>query len=269
MGVFMKAKVLKYDDVKQQLNYYDFSKPGKLIKKSRSLFIKIWERFAFLSSSILSERLDTDVHIKFKNMKSCLFREFNNQGEKNTLVSVISTLPVEGYGALNIESVVNHSIIQTLLGRPASSYKSQSPGRSFTHIEQSITESVLVRFLGALHESLQCILNFKPKIEELYHKGSSSKFIQDNEPVIDCIFSINVAGDKGKFHLILPVLFFEKLNPVLSDSLKQTSVDASTLLVHKFNIECELNCWDKMTQEIVDMDYKVKKNYSVENVYKQ
>ena len=208
---------IKEEEEKNKVRSYDFRRPIKLSKEYINTLYMIFENFSKMAGNTVSNQIHTNVEIKMGAVEQISFDEFTRSIPNPTLMALFHSKPFPGTQILEINPQFCLQIIELMCGGSESKYtKDTKKKESFTDIELSILEEIVVCILKSFEAAWSEIINLETEIDNLETNPQLVQTLSPNEPIILISFTVELFKSKSFINLCIPYMSFENIIEKLS-----------------------------------------------------
>lgn len=208
---------IKEEDERNKVRSYDFRRPIKLSKEYINTLYMIFENFSKMAGNTVSNQIHTNVEIKMGAVEQISFDEFTRSIPNPTLMGLFRSNPFPGTQILEINPQFCLQIIELMCGGSESKYiKNIKKKESFTDIELSILEEIVVGILKSFEAAWSEIIDLDTEIDSLETNPQSLQTLSPNEPIVLISFTIELFKNKSFMNICIPYMSFENIIEKLS-----------------------------------------------------
>ena len=209
----------------RKIKIYDFKRPDKFSKDQIRTVSIMHETFARLTTTSLSAKLRSLVHVHVASVDQLTYEEFIRSIPNPTTLAVVDMDPLKGSAILEIDPAITFSIIDRLFGGQGEGAKFS---RELTDIEQSVMEGIIVRVLGNLRESWSTVIDLRPRLGGIETNPQFAGIVPPSEMVVLVTLETKVGEVEGMMNLCIPYLTIEPIISKLSGQYWYSSARRGT-----------------------------------------
>lgn len=187
---------------------YDFRRPNKFSKEHIRTLHVINETYARMIQNFLSAYLRTLVQVEILSIEALTYNEFNNSISNHVVLAIAELSPLKGSVIMEVSPDVGFTIIDRILGGQGSKLEKL---RSFTEIELSIIEKVIVQILNLMKEPWENIVALRPRLDKLETNAQFAQIVSPNETIALITFSVKIGELNGMINICIPHLVIEPI----------------------------------------------------------
>jgi flagellar motor switch protein FliM len=212
----------------RKIKIYDFARPDKFSRNQIRTISILHETFARLTTTSLSSKLRSMVHVHVASVDQLTYEEFIRSIPTPTCLAIINPDPLKYNWLLEIDPSVTFSIMQLLLGGDGTEPKFQ---HELTDIEISLMEGVIVRMLCNMREAWTNILDLRPRLGDIDTNPQFCQIVHPCEMVILVTLEVKIGDTEGMINICMPYLSLEPIinkldfqswyNPTISSDIKK------------------------------------------------
>lgn len=199
---------------------YDFRRPNKFSKEHIRTLHVINENYARLVANYLSAYLRTLVQVEVLSIEALAYNEFNNSISDHVVMSIAELNPLKGSIIMVLSTDIGFGIIDRILGGQGLKLEKI---RSFTEIELSIIEKIIVQLLALMKEPWENIIPVKPRLDKIETNAQFAQIVSPNETVALTTLSVKIGELNGMINICIPHLVLEPIMEKLSTKYWFTS----------------------------------------------
>lgn len=199
---------------------YDFRRPNKFSKEHIRTLHVINENYARLVANYLSAYLRTLVQVEVLSIEALAYNEFNNSISDHVVMSIAELNPLKGSIIMVLSTDIGFGIIDRILGGQGLKLEKV---RSFTEIELSIIEKIIVQLLALMKEPWENIISVKPRLDKIETNAQFAQIVSPNETVALTTLSVKIGELNGMINICIPHLVLEPIMEKLSTKYWFTS----------------------------------------------
>lgn len=199
---------------------YDFRRPNKFSKEHIRTLHVINENYARLVANYLSAYLRTLVQVEVLSVEALAYNEFNNSISDHVVLSIAELAPLKGSIIVVLSPDIGFGIIDRILGGQGLKLEKS---RSFTEIELSIIERIIVQLLALMKEPWENIISLKPRLDKLKTNAQFAQIVSPNETIALTTLSVKIGELNGMINICIPHLVLEPIMDKLSTKYWFTS----------------------------------------------
>jgi len=204
------------DTSKGEVRVYDFRLANKFPKEQIRTLLSVFENFAQLLSSQLSNVLRTTTTVKVLSIEELDYFNFSNSIPSLMVLGIINMSPLEGSELMVISSEVAYAMINRIFG---GSFEAVDVTKSFTEIELVVVERILHHVMGLFDESWHKVVEVDANLERLETSTQFAQIVAMNEPVAVITLEVTIGETVGLISVCIPHLAIEPIAPSLSTKL--------------------------------------------------
>jgi flagellar motor switch protein FliM len=206
----------------RKIRIYDFKRSGKFSREQIRNISMIYDTFARLTTTSLSELLSSVIHIHVASVDRLSYGEFIRSIPTPTTLAIINMDPLWNNTVLEIDPAITFTMIDRFLGGPGDGSK---VAHELTDIEQSIMEGVIVRILGNLREAWAHVFDLRPRLGQIYTNPQFAQIAPPTEMVVLVTMEASVCNVEGMINFCIPYLTIEPVIGKLSAMYGFTSFE--------------------------------------------
>jgi flagellar motor switch protein FliM len=236
----------------------DFRQAGQLTKDQVRQITQLHETFAPNLANALGAYLRVGFQTTLVAVEQLIYSEFLARIPEQTYFTTVQLMPIEEFGAIQIDLSLIFPMIDLLLGGPG---QGVGETRDLTEIEQQIIESVVQILCRELQSTWQLALPLQFSAGERLQQAQVGAVMPLAERVLNLSFEIQITDVRGTLNLIFPGVVSNLLLRKLAQqgiTRRRRSADSGTrlrerLLEAKFNVALELRDVPIFIRDVVDM----------------
>ena len=136
----------------------------------------------------------------------------------------IEFAPLYGRGLITLDATLVFKLVDLFFGGSGQNVKVDN--RDFTMTEQRIVNRVLTAGFADIKQAWQSVVDFKLQSRAHESNPMLTNMMSPSESVIVSKFDIDLDGEAGQFHIVLPLSMVEPIKDTLGAGLK-TDVDSA------------------------------------------
>ncbi len=168
----------------------------------------VYENFARVMSSYLTSMMRLSCQVEMVDIEEQKYFEFNNALSENDIVAMVDGSVNNGKGdsetlMIQMSNSVIYSLIDRMIGGSGDA-DGVDPDDSFTDIEISLFENVMVHLLPIMEESWQNYFDVAFKFDKIETNPRLIQSIQADEVVVIVVLNIEIKDTTGTFNICIP-----------------------------------------------------------------
>ena len=183
------------------------------------------ETFARLTTTALSARLRTLVHVHVGSVDQLTYEEFIKSIPNPTVLSVIDMMPLKGNAVLEMDPGITFAMIDRLFGGKGTL---SNLNRELSEIEVSVMERIVLRILNDLKEAWANVVDLKPRLGAMESNPQFVQIVPPNDMVVLITLETRVGDVEGMTNLCIPYITIEPIISKLSAQFWYSSVHKAT-----------------------------------------
>ncbi|MBI4476546.1 MAG: flagellar motor switch protein FliM [Acidobacteria bacterium] len=192
---------------------YDFRRPDRVSKEQiRSLHF-LHDRFARNVSTSLSAFLRSVTDVTIVSVEAASYSEFLMSLADTTAFYAIGLDPLDGLGALELNSNVAFTMIDRMLGGTG---QGVAVNRALTEIEQNVVDGVVKHILENLAETWRPIVEVTFRIAGRETRPQMLQVAAPNEAVVLLVFDLKIGDVRGMLNICFPASVIETIGHKLT-----------------------------------------------------
>jgi flagellar motor switch protein FliM len=204
------------EEEKTRVREYDFRRPIKLSKEYINTLNILFEKFAEISSDILSAQVRTNTAITLEAVEQISFDEFINSVPGITLMGIFHCIPLTGNQIIEINPQFGIQVVELMCGGTKSRDKKGFKKDKFTEIELGIMEDTVQNLLKGFRSAWTEIMEIEPVLDDIETNPQQLQTMSPNEPVVRIRFGVEIFDSKSSMHICIPYISFENIIDKLS-----------------------------------------------------
>lgn len=204
------------EEEKTRVREYDFRRPIKLSKEYMNTLNILFEKFAEISSDILSAQVRTNTAITLEAVEQISFDEFINSVPGITIMGIFHCIPLTGNQIIEINPQFGVQVVELMCGGTKSRDKKGVKKDKFTEIELGIMEDTVQNLLKGFRSAWTEIMEIEPVLDDIETNPQQLQTMSPNEPVVRISFGVEIFDSKSSMHMCIPYISFENIIDKLS-----------------------------------------------------
>ncbi|MBP1744165.1 MAG: fliM [Firmicutes bacterium] len=204
------------EEEKTRVREYDFRRPIKLSKEYMNTLNILFEKFAEISSDILSAQVRTNTAITLEAVEQISFDEFINSVPGITIMGIFHCVPLTGNQIIEINPQFGIQVVELMCGGTKSRDKKGVKKDKFTEIELGIMEDMVENLLKGFRSAWTEIMEIEPVLDDIETNPQQLQTMSPNEPVVRISFGVEIFDSKSSMHICIPYISFENIIDKLS-----------------------------------------------------
>ena len=192
---------------------YDFKRPDKFSKEQVRVLQFMHEVFARLTTTSLSARLRTLVHVHVAAVDQLTYEEFIRSIPNPCTLAVVDMSPLRGRALLEIDPSIAGPMVDRALGGEGA--WSGTP-KAFTPVESVVVKGLLEPLLGNLREAWSTVVDLRPTLDSLESNPLFCGLVPPTEMVVLVSLEVKLFEVSGMVNLCIPFLCLESILHSLS-----------------------------------------------------
>ncbi|AVX31180.1 flagellar motor switch protein FliM [Carboxydocella thermautotrophica] len=221
---------------KSTVKVYDFRRPSKFSKEQLHTIQAIHENFCRLAGTYLSAYLRIATQLTVVSVEQITYEEVINSLQNPSIVSVLSSKPLNGNVLLDINPAIGFVMLDRLLGGPGESVEK---ARNLTDIEQVVLQKLITSLLGYYSEAWSNVFKIDFILESQESNPQFVQIVSPSEMVVLIGIEARIGQQTGMLSICIPYLTLEpiigRLNAHIwyGTSRKETDVEYLQKLKNK------------------------------------
>ncbi|QIB68379.1 flagellar motor switch protein FliM [Aminipila butyrica] len=196
------------EEENKKVKKYDFKTPKKFTRDRLKLIFSVYENFARVMSSYLTSMMRLSCQVEMVDIEEQKYFEFNNALSENDIVAMVDGSVNNGKGdtetlMAQMSNEVIYALIDRMLGGGGDVEGVDSDG-SFTDVEISLFENVMVRLLPIMEESWQSYFDVGFRFDKIETNPRLIQSIQADEVVVIVVLNVEIKDTTGTFNICIP-----------------------------------------------------------------
>jgi len=212
----INPKASKEEEEKTKVKEYDFRRPIKLSKEYMNTLHILFEKFAEISSGILSTQVRTNTSITLEAVEQISFDEFINSVPSLTAMGIFHSVPLTGNQIIEINPEFGIQVVELMCGGTKSKDKKGVKKDKFTEIELGIIEDLIVNLLKGFKLAWTETMEIEPVLDDIETNPQQLQTMPPNEPVVRISFGVEIFESNTSMHICIPYVSFENIIDKLS-----------------------------------------------------
>ncbi len=202
---------------------YDFGSGARIIRGRMPALEMVNERFARLLRSTIYNMLRRTAVVLPDSTQFVKFCDYVNRLMLPTSLNLCQFQPLRGTGLLVLDPKLVFTLVDLFFGGNGRHMKIE--GREFTAIETNIVRTLLARACDDLREAWSHIIPLQLRMVGSEINPHFANIVSPTEIVVVSTFNIEIDGQRGEFHIVLPYSMIEPLREVLEAGLQSDRLD--------------------------------------------
>lgn len=195
---------------------YDFRRPIKLSKEHMNTLHILFEKFAEISSGILSTLVRNNTSLTLEAVEQISFDEFINSVPGLTVMGIFHCVPLTGNQIIEINPQFGIQLVELLCGGTKIKDKKAVKKDKFTDIELGIIEDIVAELLKGFKSAWEEIMEIEPVLDGIETNPQQLQTMSPNEPVVSISFAAEIFDSRTSVHICIPYISFENIIDKLS-----------------------------------------------------
>lgn len=195
---------------------YDFRRPIKLSKEYMNTLHILFEKFAEISSGILSTLVRNNTSLTLEAVEQISFDEFINSVPGLTVMGIFHCVPLTGNQIIEINPQFGIQLVELLCGGTKIKDKKAVKKDKFTDIELGIIEDIVAELLKGFKSAWEEIMEIEPVLDGIETNPQQLQTMSPNEPVVRISFAAEIFDSRTSVHICIPYISFENIIDKLS-----------------------------------------------------
>jgi flagellar motor switch protein FliM len=206
----------------------DGVQPYDLTSQDRTLNIRLPgldmlnERFARRFRVSLFNLLRCSVDLSARAAQTLTFSQFINRLPVPASLNIVTIKPLYGSGLFVLDAKLVFTLVDFYFGG-GGRFPIKVEGRDFTPTEIGIVKAVLRQAFSVLSSIWSSLLALEFKYERSEQNPRFANILTPDEIVIDSAFEIDLEGNPGTFHILLPFSMLESVRETITTGYYDSS----------------------------------------------
>ncbi|MFK8020144.1 MAG: flagellar motor switch protein FliM [Pseudomonadales bacterium] len=201
---------------------FDFAEQDKIVRGRMPTLEMLNERFARFFRSSLSDMLQRNCDVQPLKLEVQKYSEYASSLYVPASLNWIEFAPLYGRGLLTLDATLVFKLVDLFFG--GSGKTSKIENREFTLTEQRIISRVISASFLDIKQAWQSVVEFQPVTKGHECNPLLTNVLSPSESVIVSRFEVDLDGDSGEFHIVMPLSMVEPIKDTLGAGIK-TDVD--------------------------------------------
>ncbi|MCM1120339.1 MAG: flagellar motor switch protein FliM [bacterium] len=196
------------DDEEKQVKNYDFNRPAKFSKEHLRTLEIIYEHYGRLISTNLPVYLRKNVQVSVSSSETVTFSEFSNALSNPVILGILSFQPLNGNIIVELSANLGYAMIDRMLG---GSGVPLEKSRSFSEIEMTIIEKMMVLFTQLMRDPWKNVLEISPMLSRLETNPQFAQIVAPTDMTAIVTLNMKIGDVEGYINICLPFLTLEDI----------------------------------------------------------
>ncbi len=245
----------------------DGVRPYDLTSQDRTLNIRLPgldmlnERFARRFRVSLFNLLRCSVDLSTRAAQTLTFSQFINRLPVPASLNIVTIKPLYGSGLFVLDAKLVFTLVDFYFGG-GGRFPIKVEGRDFTATEIGIVKAVLRQAFSVLSSIWSSLLALEFQYERSEQNPRFANILTPDEIVIDSAFEIDLEGNSGTFHILLPFSLLESVREAITTGYydsssgqekNKTSLTLTALKGVQIDATCEFGVMALSIKRLLDM----------------
>lgn len=245
----------------------DGVRPYDLTSQDRTLNIRLPgldmlnERFARRFRVSLFNLLRCSVDLSTRAAQTLTFSQFINRLPVPASLNIVTIKPLYGSGLFVLDAKLVFTLVDFYFGG-GGRFPIKIEGRDFTPTEIGIVKAVLRQAFSVLSSIWSSLLALEFQYERSEQNPRFANILTPDEIVIDSAFEIDLEGNSGTFHILLPFSLLESVREAITTGYydsssgqekNKTSLTLTALKGVQIDATCEFGVMALSIKRLLDM----------------
>lgn len=196
------------DDEEKQVKNYDFNRPAKFSKEHLRTLEIIYEHYGRLISTNLPVYLRKNVQVSVSSSETVTFSEFSNALSNPVILGILNFHPLNGNIIVELSANLGYAMIDRMLG---GSGLPLEKSRSFSEIEMTIIEKMMVLFTQLMRDPWKNVLEISPMLSRLETNPQFAQIVAPTDMTAIVTLNMKIGDVEGYINICLPFLTLEDI----------------------------------------------------------
>lgn len=245
----------------------DGVRPYDLTNQDRTLNIRLPgldmlnERFARRFRVSLFNLLRCSVDLSVSAAQTLTFSQFINRLPVPASLNIVTIKPLYGSGLFVLDAKLVFTLVDFYFGG-GGRFPIKVEGRDFTATEIGIVKAVLRQAFSVLSSIWSSLLALEFQYERSEQNPRFANILTPDEIVIDSAFEIDLEGNSGAFHILLPFSLLESVRETITTGYynsssgqeeNKTSLSLTALKGVQIDATCEFGVMALSIERLLNM----------------
>lgn len=203
---------------------FDFAQQERIVRGRMPTLEMLNERFARFFRSSLSDMLQRSCGVQPAGMEVLKYAEYAGNLYVPASLNWIELAPLYGKALLTLDATLVFKLVDLFFGGSGQTVKIEN--RDFTLTEQRIINRVISASFLDIKQAWQSVIEFRTELVGHESNPLLTNVLSPSEAVICSKFEVDLDGESGEFHIVLPLTMIEPIKDTLGAGIK-TDVDMS------------------------------------------
>lgn len=196
------------DEEEKQVKNYDFNRPAKFSKEHLRTLEIIYEHYGRLISNNLPVYLRKNVQVSVSSSETVTFSEFSNALSNPVILGIVDFQPLTGNIIVELSTNLGYTMIDRMLG---GSGVPLEKSRTFSEIEITIIEKMMVLFTQLLRDPWKNVLEVTPMLSRLETNPQFAQIVAPTDMTAIVTLNMKIGDVEGYINICLPFLTLEDI----------------------------------------------------------
>lgn len=196
------------DEEEKQVKNYDFNRPAKFSKEHLRTLEIIYEHYGRLISNNLPVYLRKNVQVSVSSSETVTFSEFSNALSNPVILGIMDFQPLNGNIIVELSTNLGYTMIDRMLG---GSGVPLEKSRSFSEIEMTIIEKMMVLFTQLMRDPWKNVLEISPMLSRLETNPQFAQIVAPTDMTAIVTLNMKIGDVEGYINICLPFLTLEDI----------------------------------------------------------
>ncbi len=196
------------DEEEKPVKNYDFNRPAKFSKEHLRTLEIIYEHYGRLISNNLPVYLRKNVQVSVSSSETVTFLEFSNALSNPVILGIMDFQPLNGNIIVELSTNLGYAMIDRMLG---GSGVPLEKSRSFSEIETTIIEKMMVLFTQLMRDPWKNVLEISPMLSRLETNPQFAQIVAPTDMTAIVTLNMKIGDVEGYINICLPFLTLEDI----------------------------------------------------------
>ena len=196
------------DEEEKPVKNYDFNRPAKFSKEHLRTLEIIYEHYGRLISNNLPVYLRKNVQVSVSSSETVTFSEFSNALSNPVILGIMDFQPLNGNIIVELSTNLGYTMIDRMLG---GSGVPLEKSRSFSEIEMTIIEKMMVLFTQLMRDPWKNVLEISPMLSRLETNPQFAQIVAPTDMTAIVTLNMKIGDVEGYINICLPFLTLEDI----------------------------------------------------------
>lgn len=196
------------DEEEKQVKNYDFNRPAKFSKEHLRTLEIIYEHYGRLISNNLPVYLRKNVQVSVSSSETVTFSEFSNALSNPVILGIMDFQPLNGNIIVELSTNLGYAMIDRMLGGSGTPLEKS---RSFSEIEMTIIEKMMVLFTQLMRDPWKNVLEVSPMLSRLETNPQFAQIVAPTDMTAIVTLNMKIGDVEGYINICLPFLTLEDI----------------------------------------------------------